>query len=77
MGFLFEPSCVRGHNIKPDNQLRDLAITAGRSLASRFVPNGRYIPAWDPSEGSEYLALAIVDTIMNLPDRRLGRKGIR
>ena len=67
MGFLFEPSCVRGHNIKPDNQLRDLAITAGRSLASRFVPNGRYIPAWDPSEGSEYLALAIVDTIMNLP----------
>lgn len=44
-----------------------MAITAGRSLASRFVPKGRYLPAWDPSEGSEYLALAIVDTVMNLP----------
>ena len=67
MGFLFEPSCVRGHNIKVDEQLRSLAISAGQSLASRFVPKGRYIPAWDPSEGQEYLALAIVDTVMNLP----------
>lgn len=67
MGFLFEPSCVRGHNIKADEQLRSLAINAGQSLASRFVPRGAYIPAWDPSEGQEYLALAIVDTIMNLP----------
>jgi len=67
MGFLFEPSCVRGHNIQPDEQLRSLAITAAQSLASRYVSIGRYIPAWDPSEGSEYLALAIVDTVMNLP----------
>lgn len=67
MGFLFEPSCVRGHNIQADEQLRSLAISAGRSLASRFVPEGRYIPAWDPSEGQQYLALAIVDTVMNLP----------
>ena len=67
MGFLFEPSCVRGHNIQSDEQLRSLAIEAGRSLASRYVPKGHYIPAWDPTEGSQYLALAIVDTIMNLP----------
>jgi unsaturated chondroitin disaccharide hydrolase len=67
MGFLFEPGCVRGYNILRDGQLRALAITAARSLASRFVAKGRYIPAWDPSEGPEYLALAIVDTVMNLP----------
>ena len=67
MGFLFEPSCVRGHNIQSDEQLRSLAIEAGRSLASRYVPKGHYIPAWDPTEGSQYLALAIVDTVMNLP----------
>ena len=67
MGFLFEPSCVRGHNIMPDERLRSLAITAGRSLASRYVSKGRYIPAWDPTEGSQYRALAIVDTVMNLP----------
>ncbi len=67
MGFIFEPSCVRGHNIRADDQLRSMAITAAGSLASRYVSKGRYIPAWDPSEGSEYLALAIVDTVMNLP----------
>ena len=67
MGFLFEPSCIRGHRIQPDERLRQLALTAARSLASRFVPAGRYIPAWHPSEGAHYLALAIVDTVMNLP----------
>ena len=67
MGFLFEPSCVRGHNIGADEQLRSMAISAARSLASRYVSKGRYIPAWDPSELPEYLALAIVDTVMNLP----------
>jgi unsaturated chondroitin disaccharide hydrolase len=67
MGFLFEPSCVRGYNIMKDEKLRALAVAAGQSLASRFVAKGRYIPAWDPSEGAEYLALAIVDTVMNLP----------
>ena len=67
MGFLFEPSCVRGNNVQPDEQLRLLAVCAARSLASRFAAKGRYIPAWDPSEGSQYLALAIVDTVMNLP----------
>ncbi len=67
MGFLFEPSCVRGHNIMPDERLRSLAITAARSLASRYVPQGRYIPAWEPAEGAQYRALAIVDTVMNLP----------
>ncbi len=67
MGFLFEPSCVRGHNIQPDPELRSMAISAGQSLASRYVAKGSYIPAWEASEGAEYRALAIVDTIMNLP----------
>ncbi|MBM3855114.1 MAG: glucuronyl hydrolase, partial [Verrucomicrobia bacterium] len=67
MGFLFEPSCVRGHKIMPDERLCGLAVTAARSLASRYVPHGRYIPAWDPAEGAQYAALAIVDTVMNLP----------
>ena len=67
MGFLFEPSMVRGYNILGHEGLRDTAIQASRSLASRFHEKGGYIPAWSPEEDPSFLGLAIVDTIMNLP----------
>ena len=66
MGFLFEPSLVRGYNILDRARHRATAIQAARSLATRFHPKGRYIPAWSPEEDPSYLGLAIVDTIMNL-----------
>lgn len=67
LGFLFEPSTVRGYNILGRDEQRETAIQAARSLATRFHPHGHFIPAWSPEEDSSYLALAIVDTIMNLP----------
>jgi unsaturated chondroitin disaccharide hydrolase len=67
LGFLFEPSTVRGYNILGRDELRDTAVQAARSLATRFHPRGHFIPAWSPQEDTSYLALAIVDTIMNLP----------
>jgi unsaturated chondroitin disaccharide hydrolase len=67
LGFLFEPNMVRGYNILGRNEMRETAIQAARSLASRFHPRGHFIPAWSPKEDPSYLGLAIVDTIMNLP----------
>lgn len=62
MGFLFEPSCVRGWTITRAPDYREAALTAAASLASRYRPLGRYIPAWDdPPDGR-----TIVDTVMNL-----------
>ncbi len=67
MGFLFEPSFVRAHKITGSPEFRDVAVEAARSLASRFHPQGCFIPAWSPQEDPAYAGLAIVDTIMNVP----------
>jgi unsaturated chondroitin disaccharide hydrolase len=67
LGFLFEPSAVCGFNILGRDDLRETAIRAARSLASRFHPRGRFIPAWSVEEDPSYAALCIVDTIMNVP----------
>lgn len=67
LGFLFQPSFVRGYLITGDWALRDIAIRAAESLATRYCPTGEFLPAWDPEEGEEYRGLMIVDTLMNLP----------
>ena len=67
MGFLFEPSFIRGFHITGKPYFAQMAIRAAHSLVTRFRPDGAYIPAWDASEDPSYANLAIVDTIMNLP----------
>ena len=67
MGFLFQPSFVRGWKISRDSYYRDVALAACASHASRFNAVGRFLPAWDPSEDSIFAGRTIVDTVMNLP----------
>jgi unsaturated chondroitin disaccharide hydrolase len=67
MGFLFYPSFVRGYRITGDTAFRDAALTAARSLATRFHENGGYIQAWDEAEDPIHAGRTIVDTVMNLP----------
>lgn len=67
MGFLFEPSFVRGYKITGQRDLRDAALNAARSLATRFRPIGGYIQAWEETEDPIHRGRAIVDTVMNLP----------
>lgn len=67
MGFLFEPSYVRGFKITGDDALARTALLAARSLATRFRRVGEYIPAWEAEEDPSYTNLSIVDTVMNLP----------
>lgn len=64
LGFLIEPSFVRGFNITGRPELKATAIDAARSLATRFRPQGAFIEAWDDPG---YEGVAIIDTIMNLP----------
>ena len=67
MGFLFQPSFVRGWKITRDSYYRDVALAACASHASRFNEVGRFLPAWDPSEDPIFAGRTIVDTVMNLP----------
>ena len=67
MGFLFQPSFVRGWKITHDPYFRDVALAACAAHASRYHPIGRFIPAWDPSEDPRFAGRTIVDTVMNLP----------
>lgn len=67
MGFLFYPSFVRGYRITGDAWFRDAAVTAARSLATRYHPAGGYIQAWDEAEDPVHAGRTIVDTVMNLP----------
>lgn len=67
MGFLFQPSFVRGWKITHDPAFRDVALAAGAAHASRYHPVGRFLPAWDPSEDPRFAGRMIVDTVMNLP----------
>jgi unsaturated chondroitin disaccharide hydrolase len=67
MGFLFSLSFVRGYRITGDPYFRDVALTAARSMATRYHPQGGYIEAWDVAEDPVHRGRAIVDTVMNLP----------
>jgi unsaturated chondroitin disaccharide hydrolase len=67
LGFLFEPSHVRGLRISGRSELREGALLAARALARRYRSQGRYIPAWSSELNPDYEGLAIVDTVMNLP----------
>jgi unsaturated chondroitin disaccharide hydrolase len=67
MGFLFYPSFVRGYRLTGDTAFRDAALTAARSLTTRFHENGGYIQAWDEAEDPIHAGRTIVDTVMNLP----------
>jgi unsaturated chondroitin disaccharide hydrolase len=67
MGFLFSPSFVRGYRITGDRALREIALTAARSLTTRFNDAGGYIQAWDEREDPIHAGRTIVDTVMNLP----------
>ncbi len=66
LGFLFEPSFIRGYRITGEPAYRSAAIQAARSLATRFHVPGDYIQAWDEAEDPSHRGRTIVDTVMNL-----------
>lgn len=67
LGFLFYPSFALGYSLTGDTSLRDPALVAARTLASRFNPKGRYLQAWGPLEHPLARRSTAIDTMMNLP----------
>ncbi|MFH1537858.1 MAG: glycoside hydrolase family 88 protein [bacterium] len=64
VGFLFFPSAVLGHTLTGEDGHRGLALTAARSLLSRFQPDMGFLNVHD---SPKYRRIAAVDTMMNLP----------
>ncbi|WP_082126848.1 glycoside hydrolase family 88 protein [Allosalinactinospora lopnorensis] len=60
IGFLFTPSWGRWHQRFPDDRTRDVLITAGRTMAQRYNPRGRYLSTW-VAPGSTF-----IDVMMNI-----------
>ena len=60
IGFLFTPSWGRWHRVEDTDEVRGVLVDAGRTMAGRFNPSGRYLSSWvDP--GSTF-----IDIMMNI-----------
>jgi unsaturated chondroitin disaccharide hydrolase len=60
IGFLFTPSWGRWHDAAPSDETAAVLIQAGRTMAARFNPAGRYLPTW-VNPGSTF-----IDVMMNI-----------
>lgn len=67
VGFVFYPSFVLGYHLTGDPTLRDVALVAADTLATRFNPRGGYLQAWGPLEHPLARCSSAIDTMMNLP----------
>lgn len=60
IGFLFTPSWGRWRQVEDSPDVRRVLVDAGRTMAARYNPNGRYLSTWvDP--GSTF-----IDVMMNV-----------
>ena len=61
LGFIFLPTYLPWFRATGDSALNDVLVTAGRSLATRYMPKGKYIRSF---VGPESL---LIDIMMNVP----------
>jgi unsaturated chondroitin disaccharide hydrolase len=61
LGFIFTNTYLPWHNLTGDAALRDVLITAGRTLALRFMPKGQYLRSFLAPES------LFIDIMMNVP----------
>jgi unsaturated chondroitin disaccharide hydrolase len=67
IGFVFYPSFSLGHWLTGDEHLKEPAVQAARTLATRFNRRGRYLQAWGPLDHPLARGSTAIDTMMNLP----------
>jgi unsaturated chondroitin disaccharide hydrolase len=60
IGFLFDPSWGRWHDLEPSAHTAEVLVRAGRTMAARFNPHGRYLCTWVDA-GSTF-----IDVMMNV-----------
>jgi len=61
LGFIFLNTYLPWYELTGDDRLRDVLITAGRTLALRFNPKGRYLRSFVAPES------LFIDIMMNVP----------
>ena len=67
IGFIFYPSFALGHWVTGDENLKEPAVQAARTLIARFNRRGEYLQAWGPLEHPRARGSTAIDTMMNLP----------
>lgn len=66
VGFMFLPTAVADYKLTGNEDSRRLAMHGANLLAGRFNPVGRFIRAWNQSDGEEVPGWAIIDCMMNI-----------
>lgn len=66
VGFMFLPTAVADYKLTGNEDSRRLAMHGANLLAGRFNPVGRFIRAWNQSDGAEVPGWAIIDCMMNI-----------
>ena len=69
LGFLYSLYSVALYQVTGEERHRQSGLRAAELLANRFVPEGNYIRAWGRMDenDSDYVGLAIIDCLMNMP----------
>lgn len=66
VGFMFLPTAVADYKLTGNVDSKRLAMHGANLLAGRFNPVGRFIRAWNQSDGKEVPGWAIIDCMMNI-----------
>jgi unsaturated chondroitin disaccharide hydrolase len=66
IGFVFTPSFIDGYEITGKDWLRETAVEAATTLASRYNRDGRFLRAWGPLGSRERAGETTIDAMMNL-----------
>lgn len=66
IGFVFIPSFIEGYRLTGEAWLREAALDAAITLASRYNKHGRFLRAWGPLESQERAGEMTIDALMNL-----------
>ena len=67
IGFVFYPSFALGYEITGEEELKQPAVQAARTLIRRFNRRGEYLQAWGPLDHPLAKGSTAIDTMMNLP----------
>ena len=66
IGFVFTPSFIEGYRQTGESWLREAALDAATTLASRYNPHGRFLRAWGPLGSDDRAGETTIDAMMNL-----------
>lgn len=66
VGFMFLPTAVADYKLTGNEEGKRLGMHGANLLAGRFNPVGRFIRAWNQSDGKEVPGWAIIDCLMNI-----------